>query len=112
LINTKSPYHDILSLNYRDSKFLILPINNVCIPLQVYWDGVPEDTVLIAQNARMNSSLIPYVEEGFIIGNLKPTAFVSVIVVAFSYIGGETVGVNIVKHQTYGTGSITLYMMP
>jgi len=73
--------------------------------LQVYWGDVPEGTVLVAQNARLYSSLIPYVEEGFIIGNLKPTALISVIVVAFSYIGGETVGVNSVKGQTYGTGN-------
>ena len=67
-----------------------------------------KDTVLTVDNARNYSSLIPFIENGYIISGLYPADSVAVIVTAVSYIGQKTMGVEVANNQTFGKGNNTI----
>ena len=67
------------------------------------------DTVLTVDNARNYSSLIPFIENDYIISGLYPADSVAVIVTAVSYVGQKTVGVEVANGQTFGTGNETVW---
>ena len=71
--------------------------------LQVYWGSILEGTTLTVNNAVNSSPLLS--EEEYIIGDLNPLDKVSAIVIAISYVGSKSEGVEVAKGETYGKGS-------
>ena len=71
--------------------------------LQVYWSNISEGTALTVNNAENSSPLLS--EESYIIGDLNPLDQVSAIVIAISYVGSKSEGVEVAKGETYGKGT-------
>lgn len=61
--------------------------------------------MLTVDNARNSSSLIPFIEDGYIISGLNPADQLAVLVVAVSYVGEKRDGVEVAKGQTFGRGN-------
>ena len=55
--------------------------------------------------ADQSSALIPFIEQGYIIEPLSPGKQIAVMVIAISYVGEKTEGVEVAKGQPYGRGS-------
>ena len=89
---------------YRGDDRYHFIVATVCLHplLQVYWGSVLEGTALTVNNAENSSSLLS--EEEYIIGDLSPLDQVSALVIAISYVGSKSEGVELAKGETYGKG--------
>ena len=69
----------------------------------MYWGRVSEGTTLTVNNAEDSSPLLS--EKQYTIGNFTPLDQVSAMVIAVSYVGSKSQGVEVAKGETFGKGN-------
>ena len=69
----------------------------------MYWGRVSDGTTLTVNNAENSSSLL--IDEEYTIGEFTPLDQVSAIVIATSYVGSKSQGVEVAKGETFGKGT-------
>ena len=69
----------------------------------MYWGRVSDGTILTVNNAENSSPLL--IDEEYIIGEFTPLDQVSAIVIATSYVGSKSEGVEVAKGETFGKGT-------
>jgi len=72
----------------------------------LYWADIPADVILTADTATDQTELLPLTSDGYLIDGLDTKYRVTVIIVAYSYIGmGEESSP--VRNRTFGSGKGT-----
>ena len=69
----------------------------------MYWGRVSEGTILTVNNAENSSPLL--IDEEYTIGEFNPLDQVSAIVIAISYVGSKSEGVEVAKGEIFGKGT-------